>query len=144
MTTVPTYTQADEYHLVRQTKEWIDLGDSIKVAVQKQKTAALTKALDYITSTYPIMVGDDADIQAYIDARVQTACIMLAPFYSKQADTLVSTPEVLEKELQSGDDKIKTKYAVSTEGFWKQERFPLIKSYIEPVLANAGMVKVVR
>lgn len=144
MTTVPSYTEADEYHALRQTKSWINLGDSTKVAVQKAKTAALTKAMDYIEANYNILVGDDADIQGVIDAKVQQACIMLAAHYATATDELESTPEVVEKELQSGEDKIKTKYAVDQTGYSHQERFPTIRNFLEPVMANPYQIKVVR
>lgn len=144
MTAVPTYQSADEYHNLRQTKAWVNLGDSTKVAVQKQKIAALTRAMDYITTNYSIMVGNDEDIQEYIDARVQVACIMLAPFYANTIDELEATPEVLEKELQSGEDKVRTKFAVDANGYQHQERFPTIKNFLDPVLTGSASIKVVR
>lgn len=151
MTTVPTYTAADDYHNVRQTKDWLNLGDSTKVAVQKQKIAALTKAMDYITSMYTIMVGSDPytgapddGVQSIIDAKVQTACIMLAPYYAKISETLEWTPEKLQEELRSGDDWLRTWYAVDQTGFRHQEKFPFIKSFLEPVLASETLIRIAR
>ena len=121
--TAPTLTTTNAYHTARLTPEW--------TGTDSAKTAAIIRAIDYITATFTF-----ADDVLPTDTRLQTAVMALAPFAISAPLTSQDNTRDIVEETVSGDGvgSATTKYGERPTG----DRFPFLRGILGDAIKQAS------
>lgn len=111
----PSLSEANAYHDARLTPDW--------TGTDQLKSAALVRALDYITSTFDLVADLAPD-----DARVRSAVIALAPFALAAPLTSETLTRDVVEETVSGDGvgSSTTKFGERNDA----DRFPFLRGIL--------------
>lgn len=119
---IPTISDADAFHELRQTAAWLAV-----TVDDDAKTAALYKAQDYILATY--VFADDTETD---NPLIQNAIIMLAPDMLGASSVSATALVTYERKKMDGLGEFETHYSEKAPVV---DRFPLITASLRSLLA---------